>query len=68
MERSFSDDNREHYLEHQYRPMPKLWSKNQFEMKVFQADDVFTSDEGSYFTHLIHVICLTYHRCLYILN
>lgn len=47
LERSFSRENRENYLENHYRPKPKLWSKNQFEMKVFEANDVFTNDEGT---------------------
>lgn len=46
IERSFSDENRKHYLEEQYQPPLALWAKKQFEMKTFQAADVFDSNEG----------------------
>lgn len=55
LERSFSAENRTRYLENHYRPQPKLWSKNQFEMKVFQAKEVFEYDEGiSYLNSLLN--------------
>lgn len=47
-ERSFSAENRKNYIEHHYRTKPKLWSKNQFVMKEFQANSVFDTDEGTY--------------------
>lgn len=55
LERSFSAENRTRYLENHYRPQPKLWSKNQFEMKIFQAKEVFENDEGiSYLNSLLN--------------
>lgn len=48
VERSFTDENRERYLEEHYQPKLRLWSKKQFEMKTFQASDVFGSDEGMF--------------------
>lgn len=58
LKRHFSDDNRKSYLEHRYRPTPKLWSKNQFEMKMFQANDVFEDDEGLISISIYAFICL----------
>lgn len=46
-ERNFNRENQKQYLEKNYRPAQKLWSRDQFEMKEFQAKDVFETDEGS---------------------
>lgn len=46
VERSFTDENKKRYLENHYQPELQLWSKKKFEMKTFQASDVFQSDEG----------------------
>lgn len=48
VERSFTAENRKRYLEEHYQPPVALWSKKQFQMRTFQAADVFGSDEGTY--------------------
>lgn len=56
IERSFTAENKKRYLEEHYQPELALWSKKQFEMKIFQASDVFESDEGI----LTHLLTLTH--------
>lgn len=46
LERNFSAENRKRYLDDHYRSKPQLWSKSQFDLKTFQAHDVFETDEG----------------------
>lgn len=44
-ERSFNADHQKQYIDTNFIK-PKLWSKNDFKMKEFQAVDVMESDEG----------------------
>lgn len=44
--RNFSAENRQKYLNNHYRSKPVLWSKDQFVLKEFQANDVFETDDG----------------------
>lgn len=46
-ERSFATEHQKKYLDNHYRPQPKLWSKEQFEMKQFDANDLFENNEGT---------------------
>lgn len=45
-ERSFTAESRQRYFDNHYRPKPSLWSKEQFEMRTFEARNVFENDEG----------------------
>lgn len=47
-ERRFTAESRQKYLNNHYRPKPLLWSKEQFEMKEFEAAGVLECDEGTY--------------------
>lgn len=48
-ERSFSAENRKKYIDNRYRPKYNLWSKKQFVLKEFQAENVFETDKGVYY-------------------
>ncbi|XP_058453205.1 gamma-butyrobetaine dioxygenase-like [Malaya genurostris] len=48
VERNFTAENSEHYLNKWYRPKPKLWSRKEFGdiLTTFEFDDVINSDEA----------------------
>lgn len=46
-ERNFTTENQKRYLDKHYRPKPKLWSKDQFDLKPFQATNIFEDNEGN---------------------
>ncbi|XP_055544863.1 gamma-butyrobetaine dioxygenase-like [Wyeomyia smithii] len=48
LERNFSDDNSQQYLNKWYRPRPRLWAKRDFRevLKQFEFGDVINSDEA----------------------
>lgn len=45
-ERSFNHEHQKQYLDNHYRPQPTLWSKDQFELKTFEASEVLENNEG----------------------
>lgn len=47
-DRSFVPENQKKYLDNYYLPKHKLWSKDQFVMKTFEAKDVFENNEGKH--------------------
>lgn len=64
--RNFTLENQKQYLDKHYRPQPELWSKSQFELKEFQASDVFDTDDGKielfvYVTFLLLLLINKYH-------
>lgn len=54
VDRSFTAENKKRYMEEHYQPELHLWSKKQFEMNVFQAYDVFESEEGTTIYNYLH--------------
>lgn len=64
-ERNFTAENRKIYLDNNYRPKPVLWSKDQFEMKEFNAADVLENDDG---IHAEIILIAFIFRCNKLLN
>lgn len=48
LKRRFDSDAREKYLQHNYRPKRRLWTKQQFEstLKTFEFNDLIETDDG----------------------